>query len=138
VARSSQFYRDERVVGSGQETVYNFTVAKNHDYFVGETGFLVHNAGGCGCKFPDNPQDMNDLLGFDGTPKADIPGPPSLGGTPGRNKTVWDLGNMLITLEAHPYHPTAPAWHRNPHWHVDWPGKRHSRFLPGDKFPGCN
>ena len=34
----------------GQETVYNFTVDQNHDYFVGETGFLVHNAGGCGCK----------------------------------------------------------------------------------------
>ena len=34
----------------GQETVYNFTVDKNHDYFVGETGFLVHNAGGCGCR----------------------------------------------------------------------------------------
>ena len=30
----------------GQETVYNFTVDKDHDYFVGETGFLVHNAGG--------------------------------------------------------------------------------------------
>jgi intein/homing endonuclease len=29
----------------GQETVYNFTVAKDHDYFVGQTGFLVHNAG---------------------------------------------------------------------------------------------
>jgi len=28
----------------GQETVYNFTVDQNHDYFVGETGFLVHNA----------------------------------------------------------------------------------------------
>jgi len=26
------------------QTVYNFTVAKDHDYFVGETGFLVHNA----------------------------------------------------------------------------------------------
>ena len=32
----------------GQETVYNFTVDQNHDYFVGETGFLVHNAN-CGC-----------------------------------------------------------------------------------------
>ena len=32
----------------GQETVYNFTVAKDHDYFVGETGFLVHNID-CGC-----------------------------------------------------------------------------------------
>lgn len=35
----------------GQETVYNFTVAKDHDYFVGETGFLVHNAPPCGCKW---------------------------------------------------------------------------------------
>jgi hypothetical protein len=26
-----------------QETVYNFTVAKDHDYFVGQTRFLVHN-----------------------------------------------------------------------------------------------
>jgi hypothetical protein len=35
----------------GQETVYNFTVAKDHDYFVGETGFLVHNEEGCNCLF---------------------------------------------------------------------------------------
>ena len=34
----------------GQETVYNFTVAKDHDYFVGETGFLVHNAPPCNCR----------------------------------------------------------------------------------------
>ena len=34
---------------ANQETVYNFTVDQNHDYFVGETGFLVHNAGDCGC-----------------------------------------------------------------------------------------
>ena len=27
----------------GQETVYNFTVDKDHNYFVGDTGFLVHN-----------------------------------------------------------------------------------------------
>ena len=37
----------------GQETVYNFTVANDHDYFVGETGFLVHNAGNCGCNYND-------------------------------------------------------------------------------------
>jgi len=40
---------------AGEETVYNFTVDKDHDYFVGETGFLVHNAGGCGCKFIGTP-----------------------------------------------------------------------------------
>jgi hypothetical protein len=33
----------------GTETVYNFTVDKDHDYFVGDTGFLVHNSSGCGC-----------------------------------------------------------------------------------------
>jgi RHS repeat-associated protein len=32
----------------GLAVVYNFTVDKDHDYFVGETGFLVHNAN-CGC-----------------------------------------------------------------------------------------
>ena len=32
------------------ETVYNFTVDENHDYFVGEAGFLVHNAN-CACQF---------------------------------------------------------------------------------------
>jgi hypothetical protein len=34
----------------GEQTVYNFTVDQDHDYFVGETGFLVHNSEGCGCK----------------------------------------------------------------------------------------
>jgi hypothetical protein len=114
----------------GQETVYNFTVDKDHDYFVGETGFLVHNAGSCGC-FPDNPLDMDDLLGVPGTPFADTPL------TPGRNKWMWDLGETVLTFEQHPYHPTAPAWHSGPHWHVDWPGAKHKRFSPGDKFPGC-
>ena len=28
---------------ANEETVYNFTVDKDHDYFVGQTGFLVHN-----------------------------------------------------------------------------------------------
>ena len=36
----------------GWQTVYNFTVANDHDYFVGQTGFLVHNAGPCGCTDP--------------------------------------------------------------------------------------
>jgi hypothetical protein len=49
---SGKWSKIESVVPVKQEeTVYNFTVAKDHDYFVGETGFLVHNAEGCGCKF---------------------------------------------------------------------------------------
>jgi hypothetical protein len=42
----------------GYETVYNFTVAKDHDYFVGETGFLVHNAN-CPCSW-GNPNTLED------------------------------------------------------------------------------
>jgi RHS repeat-associated protein len=56
--------------------------------------------------------------------------------TPGRNKTVWELGKSKITLEQHPYHPNAPTWHRGPHWHLDTPGSPHQRFLPGDPIPG--
>ena len=44
---------------SGEEPVYNFTVAKDHDYFVGETGFLVHNAGNCPCSW-GNPNTLED------------------------------------------------------------------------------
>jgi hypothetical protein len=45
------------------QTVYNFTVDLNHDYFVGETGFLVHNAGSCNCQ-PTSPAFLYAL--FDG------------------------------------------------------------------------
>ena len=38
----------------GQETVYNFTVDQNHDYFVGETGFLVHNQNCDICKIENH------------------------------------------------------------------------------------
>jgi len=44
----------------GQETVYNFTVDQNHDYFVGETGFLVHNAG-CECENGPDGEPQEDL-----------------------------------------------------------------------------
>jgi RHS repeat-associated protein len=38
------------VAEAASATVYNFTVDKDHDYFVGDEGFLVHNApGDCGC-----------------------------------------------------------------------------------------
>jgi hypothetical protein len=55
------------------DTVYNFTVDQDHDYFVGETGFLVHNQN-CGCnpvffprnvhpgtRSPGNPRGLFDL-----------------------------------------------------------------------------
>ncbi len=32
------------------QTVYNFTVDLNHDYFVGYQGLLVHNAPNCNCR----------------------------------------------------------------------------------------
>jgi len=48
-----------------QETVYNFTVDQNHDYFVGETGFLVHNAKFCGpCGRRRTPQENREARNF--------------------------------------------------------------------------
>jgi hypothetical protein len=32
----------------GEQTVYNFEVADDHDYFVDKPGLLVHNVGPCG------------------------------------------------------------------------------------------
>jgi len=47
----------------GVETVYNFTVDQNHDYFVGETGFLVHNQS-CPCRILFS-RDPSEILGSD-------------------------------------------------------------------------
>jgi hypothetical protein len=54
------------------------------------------------------------------------------------DKWIWGLGQTKITFEQHPYDVGAPASHSGPHWHVDWPGAKHKRFSPGDKFPGCS
>ena len=120
----------------GQETVYNFTVANDHDYFVGETGFLVHNKN-CGCKFPDNPLDMDTILGIAGEFVADVsgaPGPPSFG-TPGRNKWKWKLPNgKTLRFESHNYPPYCNGGPRetDPHWQINGvPGK----WFPGDPIP---
>jgi len=51
----------------GEQTVYNFTVAKDHDYFVGETGFLVHNAGNCDC-IPEIERHLDRLGALDHPP----------------------------------------------------------------------
>lgn len=51
----------------GKETVYNFTVDQNHDYFVGEAGFLVHNAN-CNCR------SGNFQHEFKHAPKFGVPG----------------------------------------------------------------
>ena len=88
-------------------------------------------------KWPDNPEDMDKMLDMEGDRIPDRPGPPSKGGTPGRDKVVWDLVNTVITYEGHPYHPNAPDFHRLPHWHLDTPGNPHQRFRPGDKIPNC-
>ncbi|MGD0729719.1 MAG: RHS repeat-associated core domain-containing protein [Terracidiphilus sp.] len=58
----------------GQETVYNFTVDLNHDYFVGETGFLVHNAN-CPCHgntLGDQPTTLYGLPDLE-NPESDLP-----------------------------------------------------------------
>ena len=57
--------------------------------------------------------------------------------TPGRNKWIWEPNsNTKITLEGHPYDAGAPAYHTDPHWHLDTPGADHVRYLPGEPIPG--
>jgi hypothetical protein len=115
------------------QPMYNLTVATAHTFFVGEEGWLVHNA--CGAttkpKWPNTPQEMDEFLGTGGRQIPDTPG------TPGRNKVVWEPStDVKITYEQHPYHPTAPDYHKEPHWHLDTPGKPHKRYLPGEDIPG--
>jgi hypothetical protein len=80
--------------------------------------------------WPNTAQEMNAFLKVEGKAIPDTLM------TQGRNKTVWELGPNKITLEQHPYHPNAPTWHKDPHWHLDTPGNPHQRFLPGDPIPG--
>jgi RHS repeat-associated protein len=111
-----------------QATVYNLEVARNHTYFVGALGVLVHNT--CGPNWPKTPEEMDDFLGLPGTRKADGPN------SPGRDKVEWKPSdNVKITYEQHPYHANAPDWHKGPHWHLDTPGAPHKRYLPGDPIP---
>jgi hypothetical protein len=42
----------------GLATVYNFTVEEDHDYFVGDEGLLVHNAGGA----PITPEGIQNII----------------------------------------------------------------------------
>jgi hypothetical protein len=74
----------------------------------------------------------DELLGF---PGRRVPDGPT---TPGRDKVVWEpsQGVKITTYEQHPYHLSAPDWHRDPHWHLDTPGQSHQRHLPGDPIPG--
>jgi len=83
-------------------------------------------------KFPNTPEEMDALLGFDGERKLDKVIPP----TPGRNKVEWKpAANIKIVYEEHPYDLAAPAYHRGPHWHLTTPAGDHVRYVPGDPLP---
>lgn len=80
--------------------------------------------------FPNTAAEMDALLGFQGTRVADGPF------TPGRNKVIWvPAAGIKITYEEHPYDVASAASHRLPHWHLDTPGHRHIRYLPGQPIP---
>jgi hypothetical protein len=118
----------------GQETVFNFTVDKNHDYFVGQTGFLVHNEECPICQptWPDNVPDMNNMLGFPGIPKAD--GLTTIG----RNKTIWKLAkNVVLRFEKHDYPPYCNGGPRetNMHWQINDNGTELGKWMPGEPIP---
>jgi RHS repeat-associated protein len=82
--------------------------------------------------WPSTAQQMDDFLKV---PGKRIPDTPS---TPGRGKVEWrPNADTKITFEQHPYHPSAPDWHKGPHFHLDTPGiKPHQRYVPGDPIPG--
>jgi len=85
-----------------------------------------------GSAWPSTAEQMDDLLMMDGRRIPDTPG------TPGRGKVEWRPNcGTKITFEPHPYHPTAPDWHKGPHFHLGTPGiKPHQRYVPGDRIPG--
>jgi len=81
--------------------------------------------------WPSTAEEMDEFLGMPGNKIPDGPD------TPGRDKTTWrPNADTKITFERHPYHPNAPDWHRDYHWHMDTPNNPHQRFLPGDDLPG--
>jgi hypothetical protein len=81
--------------------------------------------------WPSSPGEMDDILGVPGQRVPDLPT------TQGRDKIVWNPSDKIkITYEQHPYHPDAPTYHSEPHWHIEWPGlKKHLTFLPGQAMP---
>jgi RHS repeat-associated protein len=82
-------------------------------------------------RWPSDPEGMDELLGI---PGQSVPDGPK---TPGRGKVVWHPNSdTQITYEQHPYHSSAPEYHRGPHWHLDTPGNLHQRYLPGQVVPG--
>lgn len=70
------------------------------------------------CEWPDNPEDMDNLLGRERTRVPD-------GNFPGRNKVVWNLAEgVQLRFEAHPYFgPKAAPEEINPHWQFKVPGR---------------
>lgn len=81
-------------------------------------------------KFPDNTGDMDELTGKKGEHKPDTKS------TPGRKKTVWDLGNgKSVVREKHPYDKQATKQHRSWHWHYNDGNGNHYTYSPGDTIP---
>lgn len=81
-------------------------------------------------KFPQDVNDMDDVLGVNG---RSIPDGKKY---PGRNKKVLDLKDgWQVTHEGHPYHGDCPDYHKNPHWHVNTPDGKHKRYQSGSKVP---
>jgi len=78
---------------AGEQTVYNFTVDQDHDYFVGQTGFLVHNAG-CGC----GPGTFPEEIFSSKAPWLTEPGVPVLEGQYFNDRGPWGLDGNLGRL----------------------------------------
>lgn len=94
-------------VVEGVHLVYNFEVEENHDYFVGSTGLLVHNAGPCDpnklnhiFNNPDHNLDalVNQLGGQENAFNALESAVQSQGLPNGVFSTVVDVGGSQVTV----------------------------------------
>jgi hypothetical protein len=81
--------------------------------------------------WPKTAEEMDELLKIPGSRVPDKPY------TPGRDKAIWQPSDKVRKIrEQHPYHPNAPSYHIDPHYHLDTPGKKYQKYMPGDEIPG--
>lgn len=120
-------YKAGELIVSQSANFFDWLVDNILDIFLSEGD--VEDGDEVEVKFPEFKDELDELLGIKG---QNIPDGAS---TPGRKKTVWNLGNGdSIRREKHPYDTEADASHRGWHYHVEL-GSNKTRHLKGDTIP---
>ena len=86
---------------------------------------------------PENPSEMDDIIGVSSKYIPDVPGTFEEGGTPGRDKMKWTPNpNLTVTYENHDYDTSGgPQWHTDDHYHFKTPDGYSPGYLPGEPLP---